>query len=71
MPKVIANLQALASHPQRKFMLGVGYVMTNRNTVNLANFMRQLDEIGVDYFYTRPVEEAPDIMPDFEVSLRR
>jgi radical SAM protein with 4Fe4S-binding SPASM domain len=62
--RVLSNLKALAEMPGRPFLLGVGYVMTNRNVSSLLPFLRSLDELGVDYFYGRPVEESPPLLPD-------
>lgn len=47
----------------QKSFLGIGYVLTTRNTSNIEDVVAQLDDLGVDYIYFRPVEEAPDITP--------
>lgn len=62
--KVLGNLQKMTvmRNPQKTF-IGVGYVLTKRNQSSLKELIKRLDEIGVDYLYFRPVEEAPDIMP--------
>ena len=62
--KVLGNLQNMTvmRNPQKTF-IGVGYVLTKRNQSSLKELIKSLDEIGVDYLYFRPVEEAPDIMP--------
>ena len=49
-------------NPQKTF-IGVGYVLTTRNQSDLEGLIKRLDEIGVDYLYLRPVEEAPEIVP--------
>lgn len=65
--KVMENLKNLAALPQRQFLLGVGYVMTNRNTQDLLHFIQRLDDMGVDYFYGRPVEEMAELTPDLKM----
>lgn len=61
------NLEKMsaARDPEQTF-LGVGYVLTTRNQSNLLELIKQLDRIGVDYIYLRPVEEAEDIAPSLE-----
>lgn len=68
--KVIENLKRMSTmrNPQKTF-IGVGYVLTKRNQSNLEVLVKTLDEIGIDYLYFRPVEEAPDIMPTVEEML--
>lgn len=68
--KVLKNLKRMTAirNPQKTFV-GVGYVLTKRNQNNLEDLINQLDEIGIDYIYIRPVEEAPDIMPTVEEML--
>lgn len=72
--RVMANLEKMsyARNPKDTY-IGVGYVLTTRNQSNLPNFIKQLDSMGVDYVYLRPVEEAGDITPDLEklLNLRR
>lgn len=68
--KVIGNLKKMSAmrNPQKTF-IGVGYVLTKRNQSNLEFLIKKLDEIGIDYLYFRPVEEAPDIAPTVEEML--
>lgn len=68
--KVLENLKKMTAirNPQKTFV-GVGYVLTKRNQNNLEDLINQLDKIGVDYIYIRPVEEAPDITPTVEEML--
>ncbi len=65
--RVLMNLEKMsaARDPEQTF-LGVGYVLTTRNQSNLLELIKQLDRIGVDYIYLRPVEEAEDIAPSLE-----
>lgn len=65
--KVLTNLQKMSEvrNPEKTF-IGVGYVLTTRNQGNLLELIRQLDAIGVDYIYVRPVEEAGSITPSLE-----
>ncbi|SFC94316.1 radical SAM protein [Butyrivibrio sp. YAB3001] len=68
--EVLKNLSnfSKARNPQKTF-LGVGYVITKRNMEYLEKLIDELDEIGVDYIYFRPVEEAEDILPSVEEML--
>lgn len=61
---VLENLKKFCEcrNPQKTFV-GVGYVITKRNMDNLEELVKKLDELGVDYIYFRPVEEAEDILP--------
>lgn len=65
--RVLTNLEkmSVARDPEQTF-IGVGYVLTTRNQSNLIELVKHLDEIGVDYIYLRPVEEAEDIAPSLE-----
>lgn len=65
--RVMENLAGMseARNPQDTY-LGVGYVLTTRNQGNLLELIRRLDEIGVDYIYLRPVEEAGSITPSLK-----
>lgn len=62
--RVLTNLEKMskARNVQNTF-LGVGYVLTTRNQSHLLDLIKRLDEIGVDYIYLRPVEEADAITP--------
>ena len=65
--RVLDNLAKMseAREPEKTF-IGVGYVLTTRNQGQLLNLVKRLDDIGVDYIYLRPVEEAADITPTLE-----
>ncbi len=65
--KVLDNIAKMTKirNPEQTFV-GVGYVLTTRNQSNLIELIKQLDKIGVDYIYLRPVEEAGDITPSLE-----
>ena len=65
--RVLENLRKMtdAINPEDTF-IGVGYVLTTRNQSNLVNLVRRLDDMGVDYIYLRPVEEAGSITPSLE-----
>lgn len=61
---VISNLEKIRDkRDNRTCFLGIGYVITTRNTSHIEEIVKQLDELKVDYIYFRPVEEAPDITP--------
>lgn len=65
--RVLSNL-AKATHARKskETFIGVGYVLTTRNQSNLIELIKHLDEIGVDYVYMRPVEEAGEITPTLD-----
>ena len=65
--RVLGNLKKMseARNPIDTF-IGVGYVLTTRNQSNLIGLIKQLNDIGVDYIYLRPVEEAGSITPSLE-----
>ncbi len=63
--KVMDNLEKYKDlRDEKKCFLGIGYVLTKRNCSDIAEIISRLDDLGVDYIYFRPVEEAPDITPD-------
>ena len=65
--RVLRNIEKYRCfRDSRKCFLGIGYVITKRNYSQIDDIVRRLDEIGVDYLYLRPVEEAEDIMPSRE-----
>lgn len=68
--RVLGNLEKMMSmrNPEKTF-IGIGYVLTKRNQSNLELLIDKLDEIGIDYIYIRPVEEAPEIAPGVEEML--
>lgn len=47
-------------------LLGIGFVITKNNNRNLLAFTKLLDKLGVNYIYMRPVEDAPERLPDFD-----
>ena len=64
---VLENLEKMSrTREPKETFIGVGYVLTTRNQSNLLGLIQQLDRIGVDYIYLRPVEEAGDITPTLE-----
>lgn len=64
---VLENLRKMsAAREANQTFIGVGYVLTTRNQSNLMGLVKQLDNVGVDYLYLRPVEEAPSITPTLE-----
>lgn len=62
--KVLDNLKEICANrdPQNTFV-GVGYVLTKYNHSDIETLLKRLNDIGVDYVYFRPVEEAEDILP--------
>lgn len=72
--RVLENLGKMSSarDPEKTF-IGVGYVLTTRNKDHLMELVKRLDDIGIDYIYLRPVEEAKEITPSLEslLDLRR
>ena len=67
MGRVLDNLDRYKEiRDTRKCYLGIGYVITKRNYSQIDEIISKLDELGVDYIYLRPVEEAEDITPSRE-----
>lgn len=60
--RVLTNIEKMSEvrNPQKTY-IGVGYVLTKRNTDDIVTLVKRLDKMGVDYLYLRPVEEASDI----------
>ena len=64
---VLANISRFAkSRDPARTHFGVGYVLTVRNQSRLLPLIRELDGMGVDYMYLRPVEEAPSLTPSLD-----
>lgn len=63
--RVVENLKQLAAYRSHT-QIGVGYVLTTRTIDSAIPMLALLDEIGVDYMYLRPVEEAPELQPSRE-----
>lgn len=55
---VMNNIEELVKKSQ-KTIVSVGYVATRYNLKNIADIVKRLRGIGVDYFYIRPVEDNP------------
>ena len=67
MDRVLANIEKYKDIRNAKnCYLGIGYVITKRNYSHIDDIVTKLDNLGVDYIYLRPVEEADDIMPTRE-----
>lgn len=65
--RVLGNLEKMSNARKcTDTFLGVGYVLTTRNQSNLIELIRTIGDIGVDYIYLRPVEEAGNITPSLE-----
>lgn len=65
--RVIVNLEKMSrARDSEATFIGVGYVLTTRNQSSLMELIKKLDNIGIDYIYLRPVEEAGDITPTLE-----
>lgn len=45
-------------------VVGVGYVVTNRNMANIEELVLQLRETGISYVQFRPVVDAPELLPE-------
>lgn len=69
--QVITNLRKIImTRNNRDTHVGVGYVITIRNIDNIADIVRKLNNIGVDYIYMRPVEEQTAIAPTLDQLLK-
>lgn len=67
MDRVLDNIRKYKDiRDNENTFLGIGYVITKRNYSRIDEIIAKLDELGVDYLYLRPVEEAMDIMPTRE-----
>lgn len=65
--RVLKNLEKMSeARNSIDTFIGVGYVLTTRNQRNLVELIKYLDDIGIDYIYLRPVEEAGSITPSLE-----
>ena len=65
--RVLTNLEKMCkARKVEETFIGVGYVLTTRNQSSLMELVKRLENIGVDYTYLRPVEEAGDITPSLE-----
>lgn len=65
--QVMTNLERYKEiRDNRSCYLGIGYVVTRRNYNDIDKVVQRLDELGVDYIYLRPVEEAEDLSPTRE-----
>lgn len=68
---VLENLKKIsAARNAEETFIGVGYVLTTRNQSHLIELVEQLDHIGIDYIYLRPVEEAEEIAPSLDDLLK-
>jgi spore coat polysaccharide biosynthesis protein SpsF (cytidylyltransferase family)/MoaA/NifB/PqqE/SkfB family radical SAM enzyme len=59
--KVIHHIYEFAAHCP---MVGVGYVVTNRNLYDLETLVLGLRRFGVSYIQFRPVVDCPDLAAD-------
>lgn len=65
--RVIGNIKKYQPiRNEKKCFLGIGYVLTKRNYHDINDVVLLLESLGVDYIYMRPVEEAPNIVPNRE-----
>ncbi len=67
MERVLENINKYKEiRDNKSCYLGIGYVITNRNCSHIDDIICRLNEMGVDYLYLRPVEEAAEITPTRE-----
>ena len=57
--KVMKNIERLAEK-KGNVVLGVGYVATRYTMGNIEDVIERLRDVGVNYFYIRPVEDNPE-----------
>jgi radical SAM protein with 4Fe4S-binding SPASM domain len=57
---VMNNLKRMCEL-RKDTVIGVGYVLSDKNIENLENMIIRLKEIGVDYIYIRPVIDHPEL----------
>lgn len=55
---VMNNIEKLV-RKKRRTLLSVGYVATRYNLRNIKDVVKRLRDMGVDYFYIRPIEDNP------------
>lgn len=56
--RVIGNIQFMVQHCS---VVGVGYVLTNRNYLNMENLIFLLQKINISYLHIRPVVDHPSL----------
>lgn len=56
---VIKNIKKLAAK-KGNTLIGVGYISTRYNMGHIEDLIELLKNIGVDYFYIRPIEDYPE-----------
>lgn len=65
---VISNLYLMVGKGP---VVGVGYVLTNRNWQHLESLVYVLQDIGVDYLHIRPVVDHPELSCANDISYLR
>ena len=56
---VIKNVEKLVAK-KGNTLIGVGYISTRYNMGYIQDLIERLKDIGVDYFYIRPIEDYPE-----------
>ena len=62
--RVLGNINSYAQHCP---IVGVGYVVTNKNIGDIETLVLRLKEFGVTYIQFRPVVDHKDLLPSIEL----
>lgn len=63
---IFKNLEKLVKKADKKTVIGVSYIATKHNMDNINHVIKKVKDIGVDYFYIRPIEDNKDLLPNAE-----
>jgi len=57
------NLHKLVIASKKRTVIGASYIATKYNMDNIISVIKKVRDIGVDYFYIRPVEDCELLLP--------
>lgn len=60
--QVISNIEKMCKL-RKDTVIGVAYVLSNKNFVSLEKIVKKIKSFGADYFYIRPVIDHPELWP--------
>ncbi|MFH1453393.1 MAG: radical SAM protein [Armatimonadota bacterium] len=61
--KIFSNIEKLVNRSNKKTVVGVSYIATKYNLLFINDVIDRLKNIGVDYFYIRPIEDNEELLP--------
>ncbi|MFC1613351.1 radical SAM protein [Patescibacteria group bacterium] len=67
--QVISNIEKMC-RIKKNTVVGIAYILSNKNIYNLENIIKKIKIAGADYFYIRQVIDHPELWPK-KINIKR